>query len=127
MFDWVPDPVWNVQRELAVQRPADHLVAYPLDQLALPAWQPSRRGVHDGRGLLDVPVGVVHLFGHPVMADVEVLQAALGLRPPVVVRGHLDVAEAVEFLPHPGGVQPDRQVQDFRRFLIRCGHDAHSP
>ncbi len=38
MFDWVPGPgLEHVQRELAVQLPADHLVADPLDQL-----RPSR-------------------------------------------------------------------------------------
>jgi hypothetical protein len=58
------------------------------------------------------------------MADVEVLQASLGLRAPVPVRGHLDVAEAVEFPPRPGGVQPDRKVEDLRCFAVRIRHGA---
>jgi hypothetical protein len=103
MFDWVPDPVWNVQRELAVQRPADDLIADPLDQLPLPGRQAPGLGVQRGGGLLHIAVGVVDLDRHPVLADAEVLQAALRLRAPVPVRGHLDLAQAVELPPHPGG------------------------
>jgi len=110
-----------------IQLAAGHLVADPLDQLALPGRQPPGRGVDHRRGLLHVPVRVVHLHRHLVVADVEVLQAALGLRTPVMVRGHLDVAQAVEFLPHPGSVQPDGKVEDFRCFVVRSGHGGFSP
>jgi hypothetical protein len=55
------------------------------------------------------------------MADVEVLQAALSLRPPVPVRRHLNLAQAVELLPHPGGIQADRHIEDLRRVLVGIG------
>jgi hypothetical protein len=61
------------------------------------------------------------------MADVEVLQAALSLRAPVPVGGHLDVAEAVEFPPHPGGVQSDGDVQDLRFVSVVVGHERSLP
>src|SRR4051812_46377691 len=62
-------------------------------------------GVDDRGCLLHVAVGVIDLLGHPVVADVEVLEAALGLRAPVPVGGNLDVAEAVEFASLPHGVE----------------------
>ena len=117
----------DIQRELGVQLAADHLIADPLDQLPLPGRQPPGRGVHHRGRLLHIPVRVVHLHRHPVVADVEVLQAALGLRAPVPVRGHLHIAQAVELAPHPGGVQPNRNVEDLRFFVVRPGHGAYSP
>jgi len=59
------------------------------------------------------------------MADIEVLQASLRLRPPVPVRRHLDVAEAIEFSPHPGGIQPDRKVEDLQWLLVCIVHEIH--
>ena len=53
---------------------------------------------HPGRGQ-------VHLLRHSVVADVEVLEAALGLRPPVPVGRDLHLAQAVELLPHPSGIK----------------------
>src|SRR5208282_2543076 len=69
--------------------------------------------------------GVIDLLRHPVMADVEVLETALGLRAPVPVGRHLNRAEAVKLLPHPGGIQADRQIKDLRRPLVRVRHDTH--
>jgi len=54
-------------------------------------------------------------------------RATLGLRAPVPVGGHLDVAEAVEFLPHPGRVQPGRDVQDLRLVSVVVGHERSLP
>jgi hypothetical protein len=70
--------------------------------------------VGDGGGLLDVSVGVVHLVGHPVVADVEVDEAALSLGTPVPVCRHHDVTEAVELLAFAGGLQTDRELEDLR-------------
>ena len=116
----------HIERELGIEGPADHLVTHPLDQLPLPGRQPPGPGIYQGRRFLYVAVGVVHLLRHLVVADVEVLQAPLGLRPPVPVGRHLHRAQAVELLPHPGGLQADRQVEDLRRRSTGIGHGGHS-
>jgi hypothetical protein len=67
---------------------------------------------------------VIHLLRHPVVADVEVLQAALGLRAPVPVGGYLNLAQAVELPPHPGGIQADRQIEDLGYFVAGIRHDV---
>ena len=127
MFDWVPDPVCHTYSGNSVSScPADHLIAHPLDQLRPSTPAAARPGVDHGGGLFHVSVGVVHLLRHPVMADVEMLQAALGLRAPVLVRGHLDFAQAVELSPHSGGVQPYRNVEDLR-CLTRSRSSERTP
>ena len=108
----------DVQRELGVQVAADDLVRDLTDQVGLPSGQPTGLAVDDRRGLLDVAVGVVDGLGHPVVADVEVDQRSLGLRAPVVVGRHLDLAERVALGTGSGGVQPDRQIQDLGRDLL---------
>ncbi len=107
----------DIQREILIQSSAHHLVAHPLDQLAFPVGQAAGPGVHHRSGLLHVAVGVVHLFRHPVVADVEVLEAALGLRTPVPVGRHFDVAEAVELPARAGGIEADRHIEDLRGLL----------
>jgi hypothetical protein len=77
-------------------------------------WHATGAGIHAGRGLLHVAVGVVDLLRHPVVANVEVFEAALRLRTPIAIRGDFDGAEAVELLPHPHCVETDRQVEDLR-------------
>ena len=62
------------------------------------------------------------------MTDVEVLQAALGLRAPVVVRGYVDLAEAVRLAPFPRGVNAYGQVANLRRLpVIGVAHAALQP
>src|SRR6266571_3050613 len=75
-------------------------------------------GVHDSRRLLHIAVGVIDLLGHAVVADVEVLEAALGLGAPVPIGRNLNVAEAVELPPHPGGIEADGQVEYLRCFVV---------
>jgi len=90
----------------------------PLNQLALPLGHATGTGVHEGHRFLYVAVGVIHLLRHPVVADVEVLEAALGLGAPVPIGRNLNVAEAVELPPHPGGIEADGQVEYLRRFVV---------
>jgi hypothetical protein len=78
-----------------------------LDEPPLPVGQAAGPGVHHGGSFLHEAVGVVDLFRHLVVTDVEVLQAALGLRAPVPAGEHLHIAEAVELPPRSGRIQPD--------------------
>jgi hypothetical protein len=56
--------------------------------------------------LLDIAVGVIHRFGHPVGADREVDQRSLRLRAPILVGGHLNRAHRVGVPPGATGVMP---------------------
>ena len=72
----------DVERELAVEATLDDFVRGPDDERGLVPREATSPLVHSGGGLLDVSVGVVDSFGHPVVADGEVLERPLGLRPP---------------------------------------------
>jgi len=74
-----------------------------------------------------IRVGVIYLLRHPVVVDVEMLQAALSLRTPIPVSRHLHRAQAVELLPHPSSAKADRHIEDLRRLLIRTRHDIRPP
>jgi hypothetical protein len=122
----------DVQREVLVQLPGDHLVGDPLDQLGLPSRQPSGAAVDDRGGLLDLAVGVVDGLGHPVVADGEVDERPLGLRAPVLVGGHLDLAHRIGLDPRPLDRQADRRVEQLRPAVVAlgrlcaAGHDCGS-
>src|SRR5262249_44934019 len=66
--------------------------------------EPLAGMVRRGRRLLQDGVGGDHLAGNQILADAEMLERALGLRPPELVRRHLDDAEAVGLLSHAGHV-----------------------
>ena len=61
-------------------------------------------------GFLDGAVGVVNLLGHLVVANGEVDQAALRLRAPVLVSGHLHLTHAVELPALAVRVEADGNV-----------------
>ena len=103
----------DIQREFAIELAADHFVGDLLDQLTLPGRKAASLAIDHRRGFLDIAIRVVNLFGHLVMTDVEMNQAALGLRTPVVIGGHFNFSDAVEFLAKTRSGKSDRQVQDF--------------
>src|SRR6185437_5077837 len=111
----------DVERKLLVKRPADDLVADPLDEIAFPAGQEAKPGVHNRGGLLDIAVGQADLDRHSLPADAEVLEAALRLGPPVAVGRHCHLTEAVELASVYFGLDADRQV----KYLGRCGGVCH--
>ena len=99
MLVWVPEPVCHTDSgNSLVQVAGDDLVGDARDQLA-----PSQRGrrpavgVDQRRRLLDVAEGVADGGRHAVLADGEVRQRALRLRPPQRLGRHLDGAHAVGF------------------------------
>src|ERR1700720_395221 len=72
----VPPTSWMHRLEMTSFTFMLDCVPDPVDQLALPRGQAARPGVHPRRRLLHVPVGVIYLLRHPVVADIEMLQAA---------------------------------------------------
>ena len=87
MFDWVPDPVCQTNSgNSGVVLAGDDLVRRAVDELGLVLREPAQLGVHPGRGLLHDAVSPVHRLGHPVVADGEVVERALGLRAPAAAR-----------------------------------------
>ena len=55
--------------------------------------------IGQGRGLFQDAEGMGDFPGHDLAADFEILIAALGLRAPIAVRGHLHFAHGVAFNP----------------------------
>ena len=86
----------DVQRELVVVLACQDLVADADDQVSSAA-SPSRPALMvDQRGrLLDDRIGGDHLPGDQVVADAEMLQGPLRLRPPELVGRDVDRTEAV--------------------------------
>jgi hypothetical protein len=69
------------ERKLTVQFADDHIVGHLDDPIGFLPGQMARLGVHHGRGLFHIPIGMVDRFGHMVIANGEVDQGALRLRP----------------------------------------------
>ncbi len=123
MFDGVPEPVCQTNSGNSSSSPP-LMISSQTRSISCP-FQAGRQpgaGIHHRGGLLHVAVGVIDLDRHPVPADVEVLETPLGLRAPVTVGGHLDVAGTLEFAPHPRGAQANREVKDRGCRLIRFRH-----
>lgn len=97
----LPDIKW----ELAVEFAIDDFVGYLLNQFADPKGQTPSLGVDHGCSLLNVAVGVVNLFRHLVVPDVEMNQAALGLCTPIMACGYLNFANAIELFAQAGYCQ----------------------
>ena len=100
---------------MPVQLARDDLLAHPRDQPGHPVLQPPGSPVDDRGRLFHVAVRMVDGLGHPVVADREVQQRALGLRSPVPVRRDFDLAHGVGFGAGSGYVQAHRQVKDLVR------------
>ena len=91
MFDWVPLPgLPDAEREVVVQLAVGHLEGGGDDEGRLLRRHLAEVGVDLGRGLLQDADGPDQRFGHPVVADREVVQRARRLGPPVAVGGDLD-------------------------------------
>jgi hypothetical protein len=86
------------QREVVVEPSGRDLAGGLLDRRGEIGRQ-AVRAVDPRGGLLDVAERVDDLERH-ALADVEVLDRALGLRAPQSVLGHLDLAHAVALGPH---------------------------
>ena len=87
------------ERELGVEVTGDDLIAGLGDELGDVGGQLAELGVGQGGGLLEDPQGLDHGAAphEGLAADVEVVQAPLGLGPPVAVGVHLDGAHGVGF------------------------------
>ncbi len=81
--------------ELAVVFALEGLVGGADDGLALLLAERAQLHVDDGRGLLHQHQRLDERMRHLLGGDVEVVERALGLRSPVLVRGNLDGAERV--------------------------------
>ena len=73
----------------------EDFVAHLNDQLVTLVVEPLAGVVGDGSGFLQNRVGGNHLARDQIPADAEVLERALRLRAPELVRGNIDFAEAV--------------------------------
>src|SRR5260370_41219435 len=62
-------------------------------------------------------IGVINALRHPVVADREVDEAALRLRPPIAVGRHLDLAHRVGLAARSGCTNADRDVVQMGRGL----------
>ena len=107
-----------MQRKFAVQFAANHFIGHLFNQCAFPGGQAAGFCVDDRRRFFDIAIGVVDLLGHFVVADIEVLQAALRLGTPVVVGRHIHLAQAVELLTQAGGRQPNRKIKNLGRVCL---------
>ena len=88
----------DVEGEVLVELPLDHLVCRSDEQIGHVLRQPAVGGVHQCRRLLQDPHRPDHLDGHPIgrrVTDREVVQGTLGLRPPVPGGVDGDLADAV--------------------------------
>ena len=89
----------DIEREMLVELAGDRLVGRAHDRVGLPLREPPGRGVDQGRRLFDIAIGVVDALWHAVVADREMYEAALGLRSPIAVGRHLDLAHRVGLAP----------------------------
>ena len=96
----------DIERKMLVELAGDRLVGGTHDGVRLPLRQPAGRGIDQCRRLLDIAVGVIDALWHPVVADREMDEAALRLRPPIAVGRHLDLAHRVGLAPHSGRAMP---------------------
>ncbi len=73
----------------------EHLVGGPLDSLSDLRLEQAEGAVDARRWALHLRQGMDHGERHALARDAEEAPAALGLRPPEPIRGHLDGAEGV--------------------------------
>ncbi len=91
------------QREVRVERAGDDLVGRAHDEVALGRVELAQVLVGERRRLLHDAEGADDGATEAVAADLEVLQAALRLGAPVLVRAHFDLAHAVGLDAHVHG------------------------
>ena len=83
------------QREMLVQAPVDDLLRGVPDRFGHVAGEIAQLSIDRGRALLDEAQRPDQGPRQALGADLEVLERALGLRSPVPIRRHLDLAHAV--------------------------------
>src|SRR5687767_14934177 len=76
---------------------SDDFVASANDEVRLLRIQFSELEIREGRRLFHQAEGLDHGKGELVSADLEVAERSFGLRSPVLVALHLDIAHAVSF------------------------------
>src|ERR1700752_333466 len=87
----------NAQRKVAVEFAFDHFVAGLDDQFGFVRRKFSEFLVDQRGGLFEYSECANHFARHAIVADVEVVQRAFGLRAPVAVGGYLDGSHRVGF------------------------------
>src|ERR1700754_3113273 len=87
----------NAQWKVAVEFAFDHFVASLHDQFGFVRRKFSEFFVDLRSGFFEYSERANHLARHPIVANVEVVQRAFGLRAPVAVGGYLDVSHRVGF------------------------------
>ncbi len=98
MLNWVPLPVIQTcSGNMSSCGAGQDLVADPGDQTVVLVVEPAHGAVGIGRRFLQDGVGGDHLPRDQIAADAEMLQRALGLGAPELVRRHLHRTQAVGF------------------------------
>ena len=87
----------DAQGELIVEFAGDHVVSRLGDQARLFRRELAKLLIDQGRGLFQNAESTDQLGGHGVAADIEMHKRAGGLRAPIDVRGHFNLAHAVGF------------------------------
>ena len=97
----------HMQRKHVVMLAGQDFVAGLHDQLVTLIVEPLAGMVRDGGGFLQDGVGSDHLTRNQILADAEMLERALGLSAPQLVRRHFNHTEAVGFFSRVGhGASP---------------------
>jgi hypothetical protein len=89
-----------MQREHVVMLAGENFVASLNDQLVTLIVESLSGMVRSGGGFLQGGVGGDHFSGNQVLPDAEMLERALGLSAPQLVRGHFNHTEAVALFSH---------------------------
>ena len=74
--------------------------------------------VGDRGGLLQSRIGSDHLPRDQILADAEMFERPLGLRPPKFVGRNSDNAQAVGLLAHFSHLLPAPRIHRFPRFTV---------
>src|SRR5258706_13998737 len=85
----------DMQREHVVMLAGENFVASLNDQLVTLIVEPLSGMVRSGGGFLQGVVGGDHFSGDLVLPDAEMLERALGLRAPQLVRRYFNHTEAI--------------------------------
>ena len=87
----------NAQRKMFVELAFNHFVARLDDQLQFVFRKFSEIVIYQRAGFLENAKSANHLARHHIKADVEVEQATLCLRAPILVGGDFDLAHRIGF------------------------------
>ena len=106
---------------MLIQLARDRLVGGAHDRVGLPLRESPGLGVDQRRSFLDKAIGVVDALRHAIVADREVQKAALGLRTPIAIGGHVDAAHGIRLVTLAPGLDADRDVAQGGLFLTIHG------